>query len=646
MKVFVVFGKTEKHKLTMTNDNDDDKIYNQSMTRLSTLFRWSLVSLIVIISGALMFSSSQQESAIMDELAHIPAGYSYVKIFDSRLNPEHPPLVKILAGLPLAFQNLKFPTESYAWNNEVNSQWTLGTQFLYESGNDADKIIQTARIGPTILTLILIVLIYLWSMELSGRWWALLPSFLFGLSPTVLAHGHYVTTDVGAALGIFIALWTFVTYLHRPNRHNLILAGIAFGVAQLMKFSAFLLAPYLVLLALIFYVTVAWRTREWDRWFDYVRAIFLIFVIGFALIYVFYLVTTLNYPVDKQIADTRATLSSFQPQWLASVPTTLAGNPITRPIAEYLLGLFMVSQRVTGGNTVYFLGEVASSAWWHYFPVIFILKEPLPSLFIIIFALATGLWGLAKGVAATIARRGNKILEYLEVSFPEFAMLGFIIFYWLYSMAGNLNIGVRHIIPTLPFIYILSAGAVKKWFGQVETESSKNLILRVFVLAHEFVKVSLKSLLLGLIVIWYVIEVIMAYPHYLSYYNLAAGGTANGYKYAVDSNYDWGQDLKRLRSWVGENLALNEKIAVDYFGGGNPKYYLGDRFETWSSAKGTPATDGIKWLAVSIEFIQSAQGMPARGFQRKPEDEYQWLVKPYEPYARAGNSIFIYELIY
>jgi len=143
MKVFVVFWKPEKHKLTMTNDNDDDKIYNQSMTRLSTLFRWSLVIIIVVVSGILMFSSSRQESAIMDELAHIPAGYSYVKLFDSRLNPEHPPLVKILAGLPLTFQNLKFPTESYAWNNEVNSQWTLGTQFLYESGNDADKIIQT-----------------------------------------------------------------------------------------------------------------------------------------------------------------------------------------------------------------------------------------------------------------------------------------------------------------------------------------------------------------------------------------------------------------------------------------------------------------------------------------------------------------------
>ncbi len=163
---------------------------------MSKTFQWSLVGLIVILAFSLMIKVSLQESATMDELAHIPAGYSYVKFLDYRLNPEHPPLVKALAAFPLLFQNLNFPLQSSAWKNDVNGQWQIGAEFLYQSGNNADQIIKWSRVGPIILTLILIIFIYIWASELVGGWWALLPTFLFALSPNVLAHGHYVTTDI------------------------------------------------------------------------------------------------------------------------------------------------------------------------------------------------------------------------------------------------------------------------------------------------------------------------------------------------------------------------------------------------------------------------------------------------------------------
>src|SRR3990167_8252997 len=104
--------------------------------------------LILALSLGLMVFSSFQESAVMDELAHIPAGYSYLNNLDYRLNPEHPPLVKMAAGIPLLFLDLNFPTDIPAWNEEVNGQWDMGYEFLYQSGNDADQIIQWARTGP------------------------------------------------------------------------------------------------------------------------------------------------------------------------------------------------------------------------------------------------------------------------------------------------------------------------------------------------------------------------------------------------------------------------------------------------------------------------------------------------------------------
>ena len=118
-----------------------------------------ILALILVLSLGLMVFSSLRESAIMDELAHIPAGYSYLNSLDYHLNPEHPPLVKMAAGLPLLFLNLNFPTDTPAWSEKVNGQWDVGYEFLYQSGNDADQIIQWARTGPMVLTLILIIFV-------------------------------------------------------------------------------------------------------------------------------------------------------------------------------------------------------------------------------------------------------------------------------------------------------------------------------------------------------------------------------------------------------------------------------------------------------------------------------------------------------
>ena len=83
------------------------------MQRIPQLFAWQVFFLILVVAGSLLVYAASHDAAIFDESAHIPAGYSYVKYFDYRLNPEHPPLVKILAGLPLLFQKLNFPKDFY-----------------------------------------------------------------------------------------------------------------------------------------------------------------------------------------------------------------------------------------------------------------------------------------------------------------------------------------------------------------------------------------------------------------------------------------------------------------------------------------------------------------------------------------------------
>ncbi|MDI6717824.1 MAG: glycosyltransferase family 39 protein [Patescibacteria group bacterium] len=620
-----------------------------------------------------MLYSSLGESAVMDELAHIPAGYGYVRYFDYRLNPEHPPLVKAIAALPLLFQKINFPTQSDYWQKEINGQWAVGDLFIYGSGNDADKIINWARLGPMIITLILIIFIYIWSKELVGKWWAFLPTILTSFSPAVLAHGHYVTTDIGAVLGVFISIYYFVKFLENKSGKNFLISGVFLGIAQLMKFSAVLLLPLFVFLFLAYSFAKSFKGYEsfFGKLLEFIKqslahiGLFIgIFTVAFALVYAVYFVFTVNYPIKKQVSDTSFILTSFadgpDPSWstckpnsdislsrrarcLANVNIWMAGNKVFRPIGEYMLGVLMVMQRSSGGNTSYFLGEVSASGWWYYFPAVFLLKEPLPSLILIALAILLATFKFIKNFRYSGIKQ--RLFNYIELNFAEFSMLSFVVFYWLYSIKSPLNIGVRHILPTIPLIYILSAQAIKNWIVKEKIVVGgflKTLIKNLL----NFFKTSLKTSLVIILVVWYLVETLMSAPYFISYFNEMGGGVWNGYKYVTDSNYDWGQDMKRLSLFV--NKKKIDKIAVDYFGGANPKYYLNDKAAIWSSSKENPIYGGgINWIAISINTIQSATQKLYQGQLRNPKDEYQWLKKIKnidKPDYRVGTSIFVYKL--
>ncbi len=627
--------------------------------------------LILAASAAFMIGASRGDSATMDELAHIPAGYGYVRELDFRLNPEHPPLLKALAGFPVLFLNPNFQTDHKSWREDVNGQWDAGRVFLYESTNDADKIIQTARIGPILLTLLLAFFVFIWSSKLLGRLWALAPAFLFALSPHTLAHGHYVTTDIAAAFGVLVAMYFYIRFLELPSRKHLIWAGVAFGVAQLLKFSAVLLFPHFLILAVLHALVRPPRGSPFP-WKVFLKGaaasagqLAVVFMIAYALIvYPAYFIFTANYPIEKQAGDTTSILASFADgppadgesckpaRCLAELTIAMSKNPVTRPAAEYLLGLLMVIQRSSGGNTNYFLGEVSASGWWYYFPLTYLYKEPLPVIILVAAALALSLKSILQKCARGAREVVRSLRDYISVNFDEFAMITFIVFYWAWSMKSPLNIGFRHLFPTLPFIYILTARAWKRWIMRIDiprTRSTFEYLTSGFRAASRMFG---KYVLFVVLLLWLLFESANAAPYFLSYFNQLGGGVPRGYRTVTDSNYDWGQDLRRLQSFVAEHPEI-EKIAVDYFGGGNPKYYMGEKVEYWWSSRGNPKDLGIEWLAVSVNTLELAIQPLAPGQNRNQEDEYGWLTelrppKPGvgnvpEPDYKAGTSIFIYK---
>ena len=605
--------------------------------------------LLLAVMAALLFSSSLGDSATMDELAHIPAGYSYLTQKDYRLNPEHPPLAKDLAALPLLFLNLHFPTDAKAWSEDINGQWDMGRIFLYESGNNPDQILLYSRIPMMLLALLFGWLLFCWVRRRYGGNVALFALFFFVFSPTFIAHSRYVTTDLAAAFGFFIGIITFVEFLEKQSTKRLLIAGLSLGIALLLKFSLILLIPFYLLLAALWVLLSGFEgLHSFDSMRQKITHLFwkgartilklgAIFAIALVLILVVYQFHVWNYPPERQVRDTDALLATFGFRPVVDLTIWTADKPILRAGSQYLLGFLMVIQRAAGGNTAYFLGDVSNTGWWYYFPVGYLLKVPFS--FLILGAIA--FFVALRSLIQTRRKSLRVVVEWMQGNFALTASILFIAIYWIQSMQSLLNIGVRHLLPTFPFIYLLVSRELARWLKKHSYPDPQNIRERLADLYGRYIKSLPKYLFVGILLLWMVLSIAITYPHYLSYYNELAGGATNGYRYIVDSNYDWGQDLKRLRDFAGENQI--EKIAVDYFGGGSPSYYLGEKFEPWWSARGkpNPETGDPEWFAISATFRQGAFGRLVRGFERAPEDSYFWL-RDAEPVSRVGYSIFIY----
>ncbi len=554
----------------------------------------SLAITIMAVATILAITSVWNDSLIVDEDPHIGAGYSYLIKQDMRLNPEHPPLAKDLAAIPLLFLNLKqevFQTKS--WTTDVNGQWEFGRKLIYNSGNDANLIAHAAKIPMLIFFIGSAVIIFFWSRKLWGDKAALLALALFSFSPTVMAHARFVTTDMAALFGVLSATYFFITYLQQPTRRNFWLASVFFGIALICKFSTILLVPLFMVLALI------WNYR-------FLLKTALVIITGFVIVvWPVYFFHTRGYPPERQYRDTAQLLSSHGNRLAADTIVWMSDKPFIRGAAQYGLGLLMVQQRSVGGNTVYFRGNVTNTAGPWYFPFVYLIKEPIPWLILLAVAL----------VFAISKLKHSLKIENLKLKIPEVTMLLWLAIYWAVSITSTLNIGVRHLLPVYPFMIMLVSGAVA------------SLMQKFYTLRFT----------LYILLAWYIFANLSVYPHYLTYFNELVGGPSGGHDYIVDSNLDWGQDLKRFSSWVRNHNI--KKIELDYFGWADQSYYLGDHFlwlnsdkyKSEADFKARNTSDG--WIAVSATFLMN-----------ESKAKYAWLYA-HEPVTVIGDSIFIYRIL-
>ena len=363
------------------------------MFKTSMLIPAALLSVVFLIP----FFSARNFSPSGDEITHLPSGYSYWKTGEVVLNPQHPPLVKLLASFPLLFLDLNFDKNDPSLAGPLKDEWRFGQRFLFT--NDADKLLLLGRISIILISVLLGLYIFKWASELFSRKASILSLFLYAFMPNMLAHTQFVTTDVAVTAFSFITLY-YLWKLFKTGRKKFIIhIGIGLGLALGSKFSGVFLAP-IIAIPLFVYV---WKGGggyflKAKRFLGYFAVIGAISSLAVYVIYLF--------PVSADF---------------------------------YLKGLRSVYSDISSNYYYYLNGNFSKDGWWYYFIFAFLIKTPIPAL--VAFA------------ASLVAYKKYKLtgLEKQLIFIPVTVFL-------LVTSFKAENLGVRYILPVYPFLILYAGG--------------------------------------------------------------------------------------------------------------------------------------------------------------------------------------------
>jgi len=623
---------------------------------------WPVVGCVIAIAGALEVSSALGEAQTWDEGIHISAGYAYLARGDYRWNAEHPPLAKLVSALPLKLLRLDVPVNGEGWKK--NDEIKFGIEFLYANRVPADSILMAARGMAILLTLVFAAALAWWTRRRFGPAAGLLAVVLCAFDPNLMANGRYVTTDFPVTVFYFFACVLWVEYLESGRFRDLAVAACAFALAMVTKFSAVLLIPTLAVL-----YGVCWAQRP--KQFPLRR---LVVAAGVVLGATLVVVSVVYWPDTLRCLNTHvAPLAGVVDRRnLTGKILYYAGRWFHLPRHAFLFGLNAVATHNAGGHAGYLMGLRSDQGWWYYFPVVFAVKSTMAALAGTALLLLAGFW-----LAAT--RLSRRVIEQARAIPPMWIGLLFPpALYFVFSMTSGINIGMRHILPVYPFLYVAVAALLTQLRSltvaaryQPATEPRPSEAVKEFSYAggtacatttspacsevrqavppaspacgrffHGFsgsggAPLSIRRLAgytmiaLGAL---QMAECASITPDYLAFFNALSGGPGKGPEYLVDSNIDWGQDVKKLVKWLDAHGT--RKAWCYYFGNAQLRYYGVDEV-------GMPgARDRKGWDA--IDGFAVANVTPLQGLYVPLEDLAPLRLR--EPIAKIGWSMYVYDL--
>ena len=509
-----------------------------------------LAAALLAAHAALATHALWSQSAGYDETSHLAAGLAAVATREIRLNPQHPPLVKLAAGLAASSLHPRLPLASAAYAE--GREWDFGREVLFGQGNDAQALLRAGRLPVVALSTLAGLAVFAWSRARFGAGAGCFSLALWAFSPTALAHAGFVAMDAAMAAGAtgVLGLW-WAIQRRRTSLAREVALGLLLGAALAAKFSALFLLPAMALAQLAAgdlgprpgAPSRAARLRPW----------------------------LVALPVAALAVEAAYLFPADPLRYLRDLATLHADHP-----PDYVY---------------YLAGEFRTGRFLAYFPIAMAVKSTLPELV----AMAGGL--------ALAALRRSAWRDDVYLWLPALVWL-------LAHVLFADDLGVRYVLPVYPLLFVLAGGL---WPAARRPGSAATAAL-----------VALAGAQAG--------TALGAHPHYVAYFNPAAGGPRAGPRWLDDSNLDWGQELARLPGWLAAHGVGRVRLLA--FGTNEPGAF-GVRSEPvspsdWKEAPRPGAyVVSAHWLVHGL-YMARTQGTHS-----------DWLAR-YEPVDVLGGSLYLY----
>lgn len=561
------------------------------------------VAVVLLLHVGVALWAAAKESVTTDEILYVTGGYYIDKFGDYRIQPENGVLPQRLHGLAAVWSGAPHPAfiDNEYWRSSSNL--VSGYQFFYETGHDHFPMLMLARALNTLFSVGTGLLVFAWARHLAGPHAGLAAGFaalgLYAADPNFLAHAPLATSDLAAVFFLLASASAFWWQLARPTPVRVGTSAVVFGLACVAKYSAVLLLP-------VFAGLLVWRVAvdaERRRWLA--RAPLLIFAHlagAFALIWLCYGLRFSGFSPQLPPAD----------HYAAAWPDVLPYIGWQGRVVELALRWRLLPEAFLYGYAWVILSTLARASflagqygifgWVSFFPLAFAWKTTLAVLLAGVAALAT----LGRRWATQPARLRPDL-------FAAAPLLLFFAVYWAFSLTSHLNIGHRHLLPIYPAIFI----GLGVWAATVPSGGWRRVTLGLMLGAQLLASATVA-------------------PHFLAFFNRAAGGPANGYRLLVDSSLDWGQDLPGLRDWLKQHNTgpAARPVFLSYFGSGEPNYY-------GIVATHLPFTNGFKFpltwhdpqpglYCISATMVQQVYSGFGGEWTPALEKEYR-VLRPLEP---------------
>ncbi len=463
---------------------------------------WIAIVCLLTIQTAQMIYVVHRESLTFDEGNHMFAGYMMWHTGDYGLNPEHPPLVKLLATLPVLGRDLWVPPLK---GREFKAEAYLdGRDWLARNDGSSQRMVFQMRLAAGLLAICLSLTVFFAAREWFGEAAGLIALVLVTFDPNILGHSALVTTDIGVSLFFLASIYAFYRYAKQPTMVRLAVAGVLSGLLLATKHSGILLAPMLLML-IAWEIVFAPKENRRRVALRLCGAFAAVVAIGVVVLWAFYGFRYGARPAGlpfTTVADYVKPISPFN-QTVVMAIAHLHLLP-----ESYLIGMVDVKRMAEFYPTFAFGKNYAHGQWW-YFPAVILIKTTLGMLALV-----------ALAFFAMLTRRLRNGRELAFVLVPS-------VFYLLVAIVASIDIGARHILPVDVFMFIFAAGGVvalakksKRWMWAGAA----------LVLAH-------------------VVSSLTVFPNYISYANEASGGPKNVHNLLSDANADWAQQLYQVKEW-------------------------------------------------------------------------------------------------